>query len=150
MLSTSLESGSANLFCRFEAIKMLVVVSVCIRHLHSPTFSPTSSVCRTRLIASALHLVPLTYTTHTHTKTLMLQPYTHTAPLIWNINLHFSPLHCKQCTSTLRYHITHSHWNLALVLFTLVFFCCDWRGDYASGLQKAGSLLKTTLLSLLP
>ena len=44
----------------------------------------------------ALSLSLLSHThTHTHTRKYMLQPYTHTAPLIWNINLHFSPLGCK-------------------------------------------------------
>lgn len=57
---------------------------LCIHHLCSTTLSPTSS----RLIAPVLR-VSLSHI-HTH----MLQ----TASLIWNINLHFSPLHWKHST----------------------------------------------------
>lgn len=81
MLSTSLEWEYESASPLFAGRKLLRYwwwrdnprpLSVCIRHLRLPTFSPTSSVCRIRLIAPVLRLVRLTYThlccSHTHLK----------------------------------------------------------------------------------
>lgn len=72
------------------------LLSLCIRHLPLTNF--------------------LSYVLTAHcSRAFVSLSLSRTAPLIWNIILHFSPL--QQCTSTRQYHITRSQRNLVLVLF---------------------------------
>lgn len=141
MLSTSLEWEYKSTISPFVGRKLLRgwwwrdnsgPLSLFIRHLRSPIFSPTSS----QLIAPMLRLF---LSTHTRTHVAAIHSYS-SSDLKYQFAFLSTSLQA-QCISTRRHHITHSRRNL--VLFSLAFPCFYWRCDYACGLHKAESQLKT-------
>lgn len=112
---------------------------MCVCHLHSLTFFPTSSW----LIAPKLNL----FLSHTHTHARTQIYYHH---LVWSeISI---CIYLKFTTSTVhiytRYHVTHAQGDLVLVLFSLTFSCLDWMDDYARGRHKVKPEVKTLELLL--